>query len=93
MISGFLFSGQFCGHISTSYTSVNSSGLLIGFSKGPGLKYSRCVIKFKKDIHTGYNFLGTLKKNNKNHTQKKLITTRKDWKGFKSSLCPFAVSG
>ena len=69
MISGFLFSGQFCGHISTSFTSVNSSGILIGFSKGPGLKYSRYVINFKKDKHTVYNFLGTLKKN-KSHTQK-----------------------
>lgn len=82
MISGFLFSGQFCGHISTSYTSVNSSGLLIGFSKGPGLKYSRCVIKFKKDIHTGYNFLGTLKKNNKNHTQKKINHNKERLEGI-----------
>lgn len=48
MISEFLFSGQLCGDISTNFTGVNSSVLLIGVSKGPRLKYYRYVLTLKR---------------------------------------------
>lgn len=92
MISGFLFSGQFCNNISTSFTSVNSSGLLTGFSKCPGLKYYIYVTNFEKDKHTVYNSLGTFKKKIP-PPKKKINRNNKDWKEFKKTLCPFSVSG